>query len=139
MKDKLLKLLNNSYSPYSKFRVSSIVVLKDGKCYSGVNIENSSYGATVCAERVAIFKAVSEGYRKGDFKKIYVMCDSPKISSSCFMCRQVITEFFLPDNEIIFMNNLGEEEKYLVKDICPYPFDDNDLKEARRWRAVLYL
>lgn len=132
MKDRLLKLLKNSYSPYSKFRVSSIVVLKDGKSYGGVNIENSSYGATVCAERVAIFKAVSEGYRKGDFKKLYVMCDSHKISSSCFMCRQVICEFFKPDDEIIFMNNLGEEERHKVSEVCPYPFDNDDLEEAKK-------
>ena len=132
MKDRLLKLLKNSYSPYSKFRVSSIVVLKDGKSYGGVNIENSSYGATVCAERVAIFKAVSEGYHKGDFKKLYVMCDSPKISSSCFICRQVICEFFKPDDEIIFMNNLGEEERHKVSEVCPYPFDNDDLEEAKK-------
>ena len=128
MKDRLLKLLKNSYSPYSKFRVSSIVVLKDGKSYGGVNIENSSYGATVCAERVAIFKAVSEGYRKGDFKKLYVMCDSPKISSSCFLCRQVISELFEEDRQIILMNNLGDEKIYTVRELCPVPFNDEDLK-----------
>lgn len=132
MKDRLLKLLDNSYSPYSKFRVSSIVVLKNGINYEGVNIENSSYGATVCAERVAIFKAVCDGYRKGDFKEIYIMCDSPKVSSSCFICRQVICEFFEEDAEIIFVSNLGEEKRYKVSEVCPYPFDNDDLEEAKK-------
>ena len=128
MKTKLLELLEKSYSPYSKFRVSAIVVTNDDKCYSGVNIENASYGATVCAERVAIFKAVSNGYRKGDFKKLYVMVDSNKISSCCFMCRQVITEFFNEDATVILMNKEGEEKVLKVSALCPYPFDENDLK-----------
>lgn len=128
MKTKLLELLENSYAPYSKFRVSAIVVTNDGKCYSGVNVENASYGATVCAERVAIFKAVSNGYKKGDFSKLYVMVDSEKISSCCFMCRQVITEFFDRDATIILMNRNGEEKALKVSSLCPYPFDENDLK-----------
>ena len=127
MKEKLLEVLNNSYSPYSKFRVAAIVVMKDGKAYAGTNVENASYGATVCAERVAIFTAVSAGYKKGDFDKLYVMVDSAKISSCCFMCRQVITEFFTEDSKIILMNNLGEEKEYTVKELCPLPFNDEDL------------
>ena len=127
MKEKLLELLNKSYAPYSNFRVSSIVEMTDGNIFTGVNIENASYGATVCAERVAIFKAVSEGYRKGNFKKLYVMVDSPKISSSCFMCRQVISEFFNNDTEIILYNNLGKYKTYTKKELCPLPFDSEDL------------
>lgn len=128
MKTKLLELLENSYAPYSKFRVSAIVVTSDGKCYSGVNVENASYGATICAERVAIFKAVSNGYKKGDFSKLYVMVDSEKISSCCFMCRQVITEFYDRDASVILMNRNGEEKVLKVSSLCPYPFDENDLK-----------
>ena len=128
MKTKLLELLNNSYAHYSNFRVSSIVVTKDDKCYSGVNIENASYGATICAERVAILKAVSNGHRKGDFKKLYVMVDSEKLSSCCFACRQVITEFFSPDATITLMNKKGEEKTLLVSELCPYPVDSGDLE-----------
>ena len=128
MKEKLKELLNNSYSPYSKYRVASIVVMKDGKEFKGVNIENASYGATVCAERVAIFKAVSEGYRKGDFKELYVMCDDDKIGTSCFVCRQVITEFFEKDNLVTMMNPNGEALKQKVDELCPYPFDEENLK-----------
>lgn len=127
MKTKLLELLENSYAPYSKFRVSAIVVTNDNKCYSGVNIENASYGATMCAERVAIFKAISNGYKKGELKKLYVMVDSDKISSCCFMCRQVITEFFNKDATVVLMNRNGEEKVLTVESLCPYPFDETDL------------
>lgn len=127
MKDELLKLLNNSYSPYSNFKVASIVVMKDGTIFKGVNVENASYGATICAERNAIFNAVSNGYKKGDFKKLYVMVNSDKISSCCFMCRQVISEFFNKDVSIILMNKNGEKKEYLVNDLCPIPFDESDL------------
>ena len=127
MKDKLLELLNKSYAPYSNFRVSAIIETTNNNIYTGVNIENASYGATVCAERVAIFKAVSEGYRKGDFKRLHVMVDSPKISSCCFMCRQVISEFFNNDTEIILYNNKGEYKTYTKEKLCPLPFDSEDL------------
>ena len=127
MKEKLINLLNNSYSPYSKFRVACIVVMKDGKEFSGVNVENSSYGATICAERSAIVGAISNGYKKYDFDKLYVMCDSHKISTCCMICRQVILEFFEKDKEVICFNNLGDSKKFLVSDLCPYPFDSEDL------------
>lgn len=127
MKDKLLELLNKAYAPYSNFRVSAILETTDGKIYTGVNIENASYGATVCAERVAIFKAISDGYRKGDFKKLHVMVDSLKISSCCFICRQVFSEFFNNDTEIILYNNQGENKTYTKNELCPLPFDSEDL------------
>lgn len=127
MKDKLLELLNKSYAPYSNFRVSAIVETTDNNIYTGVNIENASYGATVCAERVAIFKAASEGYRKDNFKRLHVMVDSPKISSCCFMCRQVISEFFNNNTEIILYNNKGEYKTYTKEELCPLPFDSEDL------------
>lgn len=128
MKEKLIKLLNNSYSPYSKFRVATIVVMKDGTEFNGVNVENASYGAAICAERSAIVSAVSAGYKKGDFKEIHVMCDSEKISSSCFLCRQVIIEFFDKQSKVVFYSNKGETMELTVEDICPYPFDSEDLK-----------
>lgn len=127
MEESLKRLLKNSYSPYSGFRVASICLMKDGRSFGGVNVENSSYGATICAERVAITSAIANGYKKGDFSKLYVMCDSPKIATSCFVCRQVINEFFDREDEIIFYSNDGDEEVYLVKDLCPYPFGESDL------------
>ena len=128
MKEKLLNELNNSYSPYSKFRVSAIVVMKDGKEFVGTNVENASYGACICAERVAITSAIADGYKKGDFDKLYVMVDSDKISSCCFMCRQVITEFYDKDSEIILSNNKGDFKTYTVSELCPVPFNEGDLK-----------
>lgn len=128
MKEKLLKLLENSYSPYSKFRVASIVVMKDGREFSGVNVENASYSAGICAERNAITQAISNGYKKKDFEKLYVMCDSDKIGFSCMLCRQVILELFEKDKQIIAMNRNGEEEVHTVEELCPYPFNEDDLK-----------
>ncbi len=127
MKEELRNLLNQSYAPYSHYAVSAIVVMKDGKYFTGVNIENASFGATVCAERVAIFEAIKEGYRKGDFKRLYVMVDRDKIASCCFLCRQVISEFFEDDCEIILSNRNGDARKYYVREICPLPFTGDDL------------
>ena len=128
MEESLKRLLRNSYSPYSGFRVASICLMKDGKSFGGVNVENASYGATICAERVAITTAIANGYKKGDFSKLYVMCDSERVSSSCFMCRQVISEFYDSDAEVVFYSNDGDKETYLVKNLCPYPFGSSDLK-----------
>lgn len=127
MLTKLKSNLKNSYSPYSKFAVSAIVVTKDGREFTGVNIENASYGATVCAERTAIFKAVSEGYRPGDFSSLHLMVGSGKIGTPCFMCRQVISEFFDPECEIVCYSTEGESVKYTVAELCPAPFGCDDL------------
>ena len=128
MEESLKRLLKNSYSPYSGFKVSAICLMKDGKSFGGVNVENASYGATICAERVAINNAIASGYIKGDFSKLYIMCDSERISSPCFICRQVINEFFTIDDEVILYSNDGDKEVYTVKELCPYPFGSSDLK-----------
>ena len=128
MKEKLIKLLDNSYSPYSKFRVSAIVVTKDGKEFNGVNVENASYGSTICAERCALFNTISNGYKKEDIEQLYLMCDNEKLSMPCFSCRQVISEL-MPDNSKIFvMNHSGKCQEFTVKELCPYPFNGDDLK-----------
>lgn len=127
MKEKLLNLLENSYSPYSNFRVSAIVVMKDGTEFNGVNVENASYGVCNCAERSAIYSAISNGYKRYDFEKLYVMCDTDKLGTPCFICRQVISELFEGDKEVICITNKGEERKFMVSELCPYPFDDNSL------------
>ena len=129
MFEELLELGNNSYSPYSYFRVAAIVVMKDGKEFRGVNVENASYGAAICAKRSAILSAISAGYKKGDFKELHVMClDSKTISTPCFMCRQVISELFDKDTIVTLYNNSGETKKYKVSELCPYPFNEDDLK-----------
>ena len=128
MKEKLLKLLENSYSPYTKFRLAAILVTKDGKEFNGINVENASYSAGICAERSAIVSAISNGYKKHDFEKLYVMCDNEKIGMPCMVCRQVIIEFFENDKEIIAMNPNGETITHTVSELCPYPFNEDDLK-----------
>ena len=127
MREKLTELLKNSYSPYSKFPVAAIVVMKDGHEFYGGNVENASYGATICAERSAIVSAISHGYKKGDFKELYIMVNTEKVSTCCFLCRQVMTELFDKDVKITCMSQT-EEKVFTVNDFCPYPFDEGDLK-----------
>jgi len=127
MKEKLIKLLDNSYSPYSNFRVAAIAVMKDGREFCGVNVENASYGASVCAERSAILSAISNGYKRYDFDKLYIMCDNDKIGMSCFLCRMVISELFERDRKVIAMNPKGDIEIHTVEELCPYPFSDKVL------------
>lgn len=127
MREELIKLLDKAYAPYSKFKVAAIIETADGKYIPGVNVENASYGASICAERNAITTAVAMGYRKGDFKKIYIMVSGDKLSMPCFICRQVIVEFFDKDSEIVLISKNGEEERHTVSELCPYPFDETDL------------
>ncbi len=126
MVNKLRVLLKRAYSPYSYYRSSAIVVTRDDKEYYGVNVENSSYSASICAERNAIFNAVTHGYTRGDIKKLYVMVDSDKISFPCHVCRQVFTEFLDDDTEITCYNKNGESRTLKVKDLCTYENNDED-------------
>ena len=128
MKDKLLELQKNSYAPYSDFHVSAIIVAKDGVEFSGVNVENASFGASICAERSAIVSAISAGYKKGDFKELNVMVSSGEVGMPCFICRQVISEFFDKDATVRCFATTGEYKEYTVEEICPYPFGSEDLK-----------
>lgn len=126
MKEKLKELLKNSYAPYSNYRVCAICVMKDNQEFNGVNVENASYGSTICAERSAIVNAISSGYQKGDFKEIHIMADSNKLGSPCFVCRQVISEFFDKDSKIVMYSKTDQKE-FLVSELCPYPFSEEML------------
>lgn len=128
MVERLQRLLKNSYSPYSHFAVSAIVVMNDGVEFSGVNVENASYGATICAERNAINAAITAGYGKDDFRSINIMVSSEKISTCCFLCRQTINEFFTSSALVHCYNINGESKTYTVAELCPYPFGEGDLK-----------
>ena len=127
MKEKLQELLKNAYSPYYKFPVSAIVEMKDGNTFDGVNVENAN-GTSICAERNAIANAIGAGYKKGDFKKIYVMLDSGEFGTPCFACRQVILEFFNLDDEVVSVRKSGETKTYTINELCPHPFNAEDLK-----------
>ena len=126
MKDELLELQKNCYVPYSEYPVSAILVCKDGTIFKGVNVENASFGATICAERVAIVQAISLGYRKGDFKEIHIMAKN--IAMPCFMCRQVFEEFFEDETKIFCYDVLGNCKNFTKKQICPFPFGSADLQ-----------
>lgn len=128
MKEKLNQLLNFSYSPYSNFKVAALLVTKDGQEFTGVNVENASYGATICAERSAFVSAISHGYRPHDFEALYIMVKNSDISTCCFLCRQVITEMMEPDKKIICMNQNGDQKEFLVSELCPFPFNQEDLR-----------
>ncbi|MEG0826628.1 MAG: cytidine deaminase [Bacilli bacterium] len=128
MFEQLKELLNMCYAKYSNYRVSAILVTKDNHTFKGVNIENASYGATICAERSAFCNAISGGYKKNDFKELYVMVDRDKIGSCCFLCRQVISELCDKTMPIICMNKKGEKTTYLVEELCAYPFNEENLR-----------
>lgn len=120
-----LKAREKAYVPYSNFKVGAAVLTEDGSTYSGCNIENASFGATNCAERTAIFKAVSEGHRS--IKAIAVVGDTTAYTYPCGICRQVIAEFAESNIPIILAK---DEEDYLVRtldEILPGPFSKKDL------------
>lgn len=127
MKEELLNLLNNAYVPISNFPVASILVTKDGRKFSGVNVEDASLRAGTCAERTAIFSAIASGVKKGEFKEINVMVSSGKIGTPCFVCRQMISEVFDKDSIVRCFNTAGEYKEYTVSELCPYPFSEDDL------------
>ena len=110
----------NAYSPYSNFCVGAALLCGDGKIYTGCNIENSSYSATVCAERTAFFKAISEGQK--DFTAIAVIGSDDKICMPCGVCRQVISEFCGADFKIICANKTGEYKEYTLDELLPFSF-----------------
>lgn len=126
MKEKLEKLIENAYSPYYKFKVAAILVTKDNQEFIGVNVENAN-GTSVCAEKNAIASAVANGYKKGDFKQLFIMLQNKKIGYPCFSCRQVLLEFFDKDTIITSISDNGEES-HTLEELCPYPFDEEDLK-----------
>lgn len=116
--NKAKEAASHSYSPYSKFKVGAAVQTSDGKIFTGANIENRSYGATICAERVAISKAVSEGHI--NFKVICIVgLNTNKILPPCGICRQFISEFG-NDIEVIMANKKLEYKIVKINELVPY-------------------
>lgn len=114
-----------AYAPYSNFRVGAALLTVDGEIYSGVNVENASYGLTNCAERTAIFKAVSEGERY--FKAIAVASDSENFITPCGACRQVMMELGGKDLDVIISKNNGEIRILKLEELLPLSFTKNSL------------
>ena len=123
LRNKAKEASTHAYSPYSKACVGSAILTSDNRIYSGCNVENSSYGGTVCAERVAIFKAVSEHPLR--LKKVYVY--SKDGWPPCGMCRQVISEFADSDLEVIIGNEQGKETIIKFSDLMPLSFTPDKL------------
>ncbi|RHM53725.1 cytidine deaminase [Mitsuokella sp. AF33-22] len=117
------KYRERAYAPYSKFQVGAAVLTKSGHAYGGCNIENASYPVTNCAERTAIFKAVSEGER--EFEAIAIVADTPGPCAPCGMCRQAICEFRI--GRVIMANLKGDSKAVSLEEILPFAFTENDL------------
>ena len=121
---------NFSYSPYSNFRVGAALLTNDGIIYKGCNIENVSFSITNCAERTALFKAVSDG--KKDFRAVAIVAlnrgDEEVFSYPCGACRQALLEFCSEDFLIIVAKNEKEYREYTLKDLMPYSFNSDFLK-----------
>ena len=114
----------NSYSPYSNFRVSAVVMTKNGEIYKGVNIENASYPATICAERSALAAAISEGVR--DFHTIVITGDSND-TYPCGVCRQFMAEVLDVDTKVVIANSPTDYKTYSMEDLLPHSFSKKDL------------
>ena len=110
----------HAHAPYSHFLVGAALEDKDGRVFTGCNVENATYGLSVCAERVAVFKAVSEGVEK--FQRIAVAADTDVLTPPCGACRQILWEF-CGDIEVTLTNLHGKTETLRLKDLFPRPFD----------------
>ena len=115
-----LAVREHAFAPFSKFKVGAAAAALDGRIHTGCNVESATYGLTMCAERVAIFKGISEGSRR--FKRVAVAADTQKLTPPCGACRQILWEF-CGDVEIVLVNLQGKIETYQLKDLLPKPFD----------------
>jgi cytidine deaminase len=119
-----IRAREHAHAPFSGFKVGAAVETGDGRIYSGCNVENVSYGLTLCAERVAIFKAISEGARS--FHRVVVAADTENLTPPCGSCRQILWEF-CGDIELVLVNLQGKTESFRLKDLFPRPFDASSL------------
>jgi cytidine deaminase len=110
----------NAHAPYSKFRVGAALEDSSGRVHTGCNVENATYGLTLCAERVAVFKAISEGAR--EFRRIAIAADTETLTPPCGACRQILWEF-CGDIEIVLVNPRGKNETLRLKELIPRAFD----------------
>ena len=115
---KAIDVAGLAYAPYSNFHVGAALIGKDGRIFTGCNVENISYGLTICAERNAVFAAVAAGCR--EFKKIVIATDTKQPASPCGACRQVLAEFS-PDLEILLTNFQGKSVTFSLSELLPRP------------------
>ena len=119
--DEALEVREKAYAEYSKFKVGAILITSEDKKYKGVNVENKSYGLSMCAERNAIFSAVTDGMKK--IKLMVLVGDTEKPITPCGACRQVMSEFADKDTRIVMSNLKKEYEVVTMKDLLPYAFE----------------
>lgn len=117
-----------SYSPYSHFAVGAAIALKDGNVVLGANIENASYGLSMCAERNAVYQAYLKGYKKEDIIALALVANSDKLVTPCGACRQVLCELFPSDAPIYIETSNGESLETTIKELLPYSFDKENLE-----------
>lgn len=115
-----LRVRENAHAPFSKFKVGAAIEDDSGRVFTGCNVENASYGLTICAERVAVFKGISEGAHR--FRRIAVAADTDVLAPPCGACRQILWEF-CGDLEVTLVNLHGKTETLRMKDLLPRPFD----------------
>lgn len=127
LREQAMEAMLHAYVPYSKFKVGAVLLTKNGKVYSGCNIENASYGLTNCAERTAVFKAISEGERA--FSALCVVADTKGPVSPCGACRQVISEFCEGTMPVILTNLQGEMKHTTAAALLPGAFTAEDMDE----------
>lgn len=120
--DSALAARLNAHAPYSHFQVGAALEAADGRVFTGCNVENATYGLSVCAERVAVFKAISEGARK--FQRVAIAADTEVLTPPCGACRQILWEF-CGDVEVTLTNLRGKTESFRLKELFPRPFDDS--------------
>jgi len=122
LKDLAIKAMEFSYSPYSSKKIGASILLSNGKIFTGCNIENASYGGSVCAERVAIWKAFSENKIDMRVIEVYVASDEIEPWPPCGFCRQILSEFATSDTKITLINLKNAEVKYKFSDLFPEAF-----------------
>jgi cytidine deaminase len=116
----------HAHAPFSNFRVGAAIEDRAGRIHTGCNVENATYGLTVCAERVAIFKAISEGVKPREFRRVAIAADTDTLTPPCGACRQILWEF-CGDVEITLVNPRGKTETMRMKDLFPRAFDESYL------------
>ncbi len=132
MKEKLQGLLNNAYTPYYKYPVAAIIVMKDGTEFNGVNVETSSPAAGICAERNALYSAIAKGYKRGEVKEIHVMSKTEDDCFPCFICRHALNDLCTKD-VMVFSHTYSNSRvvAHTIAELCPYPFSDDNMKGVR--------
>lgn len=123
--EKAKQMRKKAYCPYSSYRVGAAVLTSSGRIYTGCNVENASYSVTICAERTAGCKAVSEGER--EFEAVAIAVSGGSFGYPCGACRQFLNEFAVADMEVIVINNKDEVNTVKLNDILPYGFKGGDM------------